>query len=524
MVTVADRFRHPYARVLTPGACRFVARLAQEFGPRIDHLLAERQRRRARLADGEKLDFLPDTRSIREADWTIAPIPSELHDRRVEITGPVDRKMIINAMNSGANVFMADFEDSTAPSWDNLMQGQINLADAIRGTISWEAPDTGRSYRLADETAVLFVRPRGLHLSEKHALLEGRSISASLFDFGLYAFHNALELRRQQRGLYVYLPKLESHVEARLWNDLFGVVEHELGTELGYIKATVLIETLPAAFEMHEILYELRAHSAGLNCGRWDYMFSFIKTRREDPAAVLPERGQLTMDQGFLLPYAKLLVKTCHQRGAHAMGGMAAQIPIKNDPAANARALAKVRADKLREVTLGHDGTWVAHPGLVPLAQSVFDEYMPCANQIVDRPDELRITASDLLSVPEGTRTREGLHHNVRVGLRYLESWLRQIGCVPIDNLMEDAATAEICRTQVWQWCHHRARLDDGTPITPELVERAIGTELQALDDGKDQARRWQEARMLFERLASDPLEEFLTIPAYDLMLSLNGG
>jgi malate synthase len=522
-LVVTGASRAPYASVLTSRALEFVADLAREFSPRINELLQTRRARQARFDAGERLDFLAETRAIRESDWKVAPPPQDLLDRRVEITGPVDRKMIINAMNSDANVFMADFEDSTTPTWDNLLQGQQNLIEAVRRKIGWIAPDTGRVYELSPATAVLFVRPRGLHLQEKHVTLDGQPIPGSLFDFGLYFFHNAKALCKEGSGPYFYIPKLESHLEARLWNDVFVRAQERLALARGTIKATVLIETLPAAFEMDEILYELREHSAGLNCGRWDYIFSFIKTLREDPRAVLPERGELTMDGGFLRPYTQLLIKTCHRRGTHAMGGMAAQIPVKGDPEANEEALQRVRADKLREVTDGHDGTWVAHPGLVPVAREVFDSHLRGPNQIAKKRDDVHVTRDDLLRVPGGTRTERGLRHNIRVGIRYVESWLRGTGCVPLYHLMEDAATAEICRAQVWQWQRHRAKLADGSEVTRDRISAIIEQETRDLVAAGDASRRWNEARALFETLCTqNAFEDFLTLPAYNLMLSLD--
>jgi malate synthase len=516
-LTILGRTTPEQAAVLTPPALQFVARLAREFGPRILERMQARRARQARFDRGERPDFLPETREIRESEWKAAPLPAVLDDRRVEITGPVDRKMIINALNSGANVFMADFEDSTAPTWSNLVSGQANLIDAVRGTIEWTAPDSGKTYRLGQRTATLFVRPRGLHLPESHVTLGGQPIPGALFDFGIYLFHNARALLERGVGPYFYVPKLESHLEARIWNDVFNRSEDELGLPRGSIRATVLIETLPAAFEMNEILYELREHSAGLNCGRWDYIFSFIKTVRGDPRAVLPDRAQLTMDGGFLHPYSRLLIETCHRRGVHAMGGMAAQIPRKDDTEANQLAMDKVRADKLREVKDGHDGTWVAHPGLVALAREIFDAHMPGKNQIQQKRPPSGVTRQDLLTIPEGSRTAAGLRHNIRVGLTYLESWLRGIGCVPIYHLMEDAATSEICRSQVWQWQRYGATLDDGTVVTPALVHDLIEQEQKGLVVVDETFRRFSEARELFEKLCtSEQLENFMTLPAYD--------
>jgi malate synthase len=506
------------ARVLTAEALAFVGALVAEFRPRLEELLARRKVMQSRLDAGERLDFLSETKSVRDADWTVAETPKNLRDRRVEITGPVDRKMIINALNSGANVFMADFEDATAPTWSNLIEGQDNLIDATRGVISFADDKTGKRYALNERVATLLVRPRGLHLPEKHAMLDGAPIPGALFDFGLHFFHNAKAAIERGTGPYYYLPKLESHLEARLWNDVFVAAEKLVGVPNGTIRATVLIETLPAAFEMDEILFELRDHAAGLNCGRWDYIFSFIKKHRNDPAAVMPDRAKVTMEMHFLRSYTQLLVKTCHRRRAHAMGGMAAQIPIKRDPVANEAALEKVRADKLREVKDGHDGTWVAHPGLVPIAREVFDQHLKGVNQLDVMRNDVNVTASDLLRVPEGPRSIEGLSHNVRVGVQYLEAWLGGLGCVPLYDLMEDAATAEISRSQVWQWVKHRAALDDGRTVTPELVREVIATELAALGPGT--ATRGP-ATTLFDRLAThDAFEEFLTLPAYEMLLS----
>jgi malate synthase len=513
--------------VLTPEALRFVAALGSEFGVRVEQLLQRRRERQARFDGGEKPDFLVETVEVRRNDWTVAPLPSDLQDRRVEITGPVDRKMIINALNSGARVYMADFEDSTTPTWENVVQGQLNLRDAVRRTITWEPPAGGRRYLLNERTAVLMVRPRGWHLPEKHARLGGRPIAGALLDFGLFFFHNAQELLRRGSGPYFYLPKMQGHLEARLWNDVFVFAQQALGLPRGSVRATCLIETLPAAFEMHEILWELREHSAGLNCGRWDYIFSFIKTLRNDPARVVPDRAQLTMDKGFLRAYVQLLIQTCHRRGAHAMGGMAAQIPIKDDPAASEAALAKVRADKLREVKDGHDGTWVAHPGLVPIAQAIFDAHMPGPNQIARQRGDVQVGRDDLLCVPEGTRTVDGLRHGLRVSVQYLESWLRGTGCVPLYNLMEDAATAEICRAQVWQWIRHKAALDDGQLLTAERFRGLLGAEVEQLRSElgpRFERGRFAEAVALFDRLSTAPeFEEFLTLPAYEQVLTLCG-
>ena len=510
------------AEVLSAPARAFLADLARRFSTPIAALLDRRAQRRARIASGaERLDFLAETEEVRRSDWRVAAVPPDLQRRAVEITGPTDRKMMINALNSGADVFMADLEDSSAPTWGNVIAGQVNLRDAVRRTIAWDDPDTRKAYRLNDRTATLVVRPRGLHLVERHLLVDDQPIPGALVDAGLFLFHNAQALIERGTGPYLYLPKLESHLEARLWNEVLTHAERTLGLAHGVIKATVLIETLAAAFEMDEILWELRDHATGLNCGRWDYIFSFIKYRAHDPEAVLPDRSQVTMEQPCMRAYTQLAVKTCHRRGAHAIGGMAAQIPIKGDAEANERALAKVRADKLREVRDGHDGTWVAHPGLVPVAREIFDAHMSGANQLHRLRDDHQATAADLLRVPAGTRTEEGLRHNVRVGVQYIEAWLRGIGCVPLYHLMEDAATAEISRAQVWQWMRYRARLDDtGATVTPELLDRVLDEEMQriATEIGAARARagRFPEARALFARLASgDPLAEFLTSAAY---------
>ena len=512
--------------VLTPAALAFVADLARAFGPRIREVLTARAARRARLEAGAPFDFLPETAAVRAGDWTVAPLPADLLDRRVEITGPVDRKMVVNALNSGARVFMADFEDATCPTWENQIEGQQNLFDAVRRTISLEAK--GKTYRLNAQIATLLVRPRGFHLDEKHVTVDGLPCPGAVFDFGLYFFHNAKELLARGTGPYFYLPKLEGHLEARVWNDVFVHAQRALGLPIGTIKATVLIETLPAAFEMDEILYELRDHSAGLNCGRWDYIFSFIKKRAHDPAALVPDRAQLTMDKGFLRAYSELLIRTCHRRNVHAMGGMAAQIPIKGDDAANEAAFAKVRADKVREATSGHDGTWVAHPALVPVALEVFDALMPGKNQLDKKREDVSVTAADLLAIPPGTRTEAGLRHNVRVGVQYIEAWLRGQGCVPLYNLMEDAATAEISRAQVWQEIRHEAKLDDGSVVTRARLAKILDEELAhvAAEVGAERfgAGQFAEARALFERLSTEPtFEEFLTLSAYEHVLAHGG-
>jgi malate synthase len=493
-----------YAQILTAAALDFVAGLARRFEPRRRELLARRAQRQRDFDAGDLPAFLDSTADVRAAEWRVAPIPRDLMDRRVEITGPVDRKMVINALNSGAQVYMADFEDSHSPTWSGTIDGQINLRDAVQGTIEFRTPD--KHYTLNPKTATLMVRPRGWHLVERHVLVDGDPISASLFDFGLFFFHNARTLIAKGSGPYFYLPKLESHLEARLWNDVFVAAQEALGLARGTIRATVLIETIPAAFEMDEILYELREHSAGLNCGRWDYIFSFIKKFRTRPEFMLPDRARVTMDRHFLKSYVDLLIRTCHRRGIHALGGMAAQIPIKGDPAANERALDKVRQDKLREVHAGHDGTWVAHPGLVPVANEAFAS-LATSHQLSVRRDDVHVTPQDLLRVPDGEITEAGLRTNVDVGIKYLESWLRGVGCVPIYNLMEDAATAEISRSQVWQWVRHGARLADGRVVTEKLVRELIAEEFPTESLATD---------LFAQLMTGSEFPEFLTLAAYE--------
>jgi len=504
--------------VLTAEASAFLRKLATQFEPRRQELLARRRVVQQEIDNGKLPDFLPETAEIRQGDWKVAAIPNDLRDRRVEITGPVDRKMIINALNSGANVFMADFEDSNSPTWSNNIEGQRNLRDAVRGSIEYVSPE-GKKYQLGANRATLVVRPRGWHLNEKHFEVEGEPISASLFDFGLFFFHNAADLLSQGTGPYFYLPKMESHLEARLWNDVFCFAQDELEIPRGSIRATVLIETILAAFEMDEILYELREHSAGLNCGRWDYIFSFIKKFRAHPEFVLPDRSLVTMEAPFLSAYVELLIQTCHRRGIHAMGGMAAQIPIRNDAAANEQALDKVRRDKLREVKAGHDGTWVAHPGLVPVAKQIFDQYMPEPNQIAKQRVNRTIKAQDLLAVPEGDITEAGLRWNIDVGLQYLHSWLQGSGCVPIYNLMEDAATAEICRAQVWQWVRHGAHLKDARLVTEALVKEIIAQRTEELSSGSGNDEKLRQAANILEELTTGrEFPDFLTLASYDLL------
>jgi malate synthase len=508
------------AEVLSPAALSFIGELAERFAKRVSPLLAARDARQARIDAGEVPGFLQETAAVRAGDWRIAGIPGDLQDRRVEITGPTDRKMIINALNSGARVFMADCEDSLSPGWDNVIRGQANLADAVRRRITHTAPD-GREYRLNDRTAVLVVRPRGWHLEEKHLLWDGRPIPGALVDFGLYLLHNHAELLARGTGPYFYLPKLESHREARLWAEVFDFAERRLGLAHGTIKCTVLIETILAAFEMDEILFELRDYIVALNCGRWDYIFSFIKKFANRPGFLLPDRQQVTMTTHFLRSYSLLCIQTCHRRGALAMGGMAAQIPIKNDPVANEAALAKVRADKEREAGDGHDGTWVAHPALVPVAMEVFDRLMPGPNQVHRLREDVKVAAADLLRVPDGQITDAGLRNNVSVALQYTAAWLSGNGCVPIYNLMEDAATAEISRAQVWQWIRDPGGvLADGRRVTVELFREVLAAEKarlrSELGDAAWSAGGFPLAARLVDEITTAPaFAPFLTLAAY---------
>jgi malate synthase len=511
------------AEILSAEALTFLAGLHRRFNRRRLELLVRRMGRQEDFDAGKLPDFLTETAAIRDGDWKVAAIPADLLDRRVEITGPVDRKMIVNALNSGAKVFMADFEDATSPMFANMVEGQANLKDRWAGKIDFADPATGKTYALKRDPAVLMVRPRGWHLPERHVAVDGEEMSGSLFDFGLYVFHCAKAQMAQGATPAFYLPKLESRLEARLWDEVFTHAERELGAPHGSFKATVLIETLPAAFEMDEILYELRDHIVGLNCGRWDYIFSFIKRLGKNPAFLTPDRSEMTMGKAFLSAYSLLLIKTCHRRGAFAMGGMAAQIPVKGDKKANEEAFAKVRADKEREARNGHDGTWVAHPDLVPIAREVFDRLMPQPNQLSILRDDVHATQADLIEVHKGKRTEEGLRENIRVGVQYIEAWLRGRGAVPIYNLMEDAATAEISRAQVWQWLHLKASLDDGREATPALFKEALKGEMErvkgevgakAFDGG-----RFKEAIQLFSDMSlADTFEEFLTLPAYKLI------
>lgn len=522
-VDIKGEMARGFDTILTPEALAFVSTLHAEFDGRRRELLDRRVARQAEIDAGHLPDFLPETRHIREGDWRIAPVPADLQDRRVEITGPVDRKMVINALNSGARTYMADFEDSHAPTWADTIQGQINLRDAVRREIAFTSPE-GKHYRLNPAVATLIVRPRGWHLVEKHAVVDGRPVSGSLFDFALFFFHNARRLIADGSGPYFYLPKLESHLEARLWNDVFLRAQELLGIPRGTIKATVLIETILAAFEVDEILYELREHMAGLNCGRWDYIFSFIKRFKNVPGYLFPDRAQITMTRHCMHSYSLLVIKTCHRRGAHAIGGMAAQIPIKADPEANAAALAKVRDDKSREAGDGHDGTWVAHPGLVAVALAEFDRLMPAANQVDRQREDVTVTAADLLKLPEGTITEGGLRTNVSVGVQYMAHWLSGNGCVPLYHLMEDAATAEISRTQLWQWVHHPGGvLADGRKVDLALFRTVLGEEMdrirEQVGDAAFAAGNYDTAARLFDEIvARDTLDEFLTLRAYEYL------
>ena len=512
--------------VLTPLSMQLLASLHRRFNPRRLELLAAREQRQAEIDQGALPDFVqayPPLAAAEAApgDWTVAPIPADLRDRRVEITGPVDRKMIINALNAPVKAFMADFEDSCSPTWGNLIRGQVNLRDAVRGTISFPDRENGRIYRLAEKTATLIVRPRGWHMPEKHVRIGGEVVSGALFDFALYMANNYEALARKGSGPYFYLPKIESHLEARLWNDVFVATQDALGMKRGTIRATVLIETVLAAFEMDAILFELREHCSGLNCGRWDYIFSYIKKFRNWPDFLLPDRSAVTMDRHFLKSYVDLLIQTCHRRGAHAMGGMAAQIPSRHDHSANELALARVRADKLREVNAGHDGTWIAHPGLAATALAAFDSVMSGPNQIDVKRADVNVSVADLLRAPSGDITEGGLRSNIRVGVQYVESWLRGNGCVPLYGLMEDAATAEICRAQLWQWIRHGARTNDGRLITAGRFDRLLTDELDRIHSEVGSARLAggvfpTAARLFAEMIQGDSFDEFLTLPAYE--------
>ncbi|WP_338787449.1 malate synthase A [Metabacillus sp. FJAT-53654] len=518
---IVGEMKREFQQVLTPEALQFIEKLERNFGTRRRELLQKRVERQQEIDLGKLPGFLPETEHIRNGDWTVAPIPEDLQDRRVEITGPVDRKMVINALNSGAKVFMADFEDATSPSWHNIIGGQVNLRDAVRKTISYQN-ESGKAYQLNEEIAILKVRPRGWHLEEKHIELDGKRMSASLVDFGLFFFHNAKELIKRGSGPYFYLPKMESYLEARLWNEVFCFAQDELNITQGTVKATVLIETIMAAFEMDEILYELKEHSAGLNCGRWDYIFSYLKKLRNCESVILPDRAQVTMTVGFMRSYSLLAIKTCHKRNAHAMGGMAAQIPVKNNPEKNERAYEKVRADKEREATEGHDGTWVAHPALIKVAMDVFDGHMKTPNQLYRKRKDVEVTAEDLLEVPDGTITEEGVRTNIDVGIRYLASWLSGRGAAPIHNLMEDAATAEISRAQLWQWIRHpRGILEDGRKLTfglyDQMREEEVRNIREAVGEVAFQKGNFEKAIEVFDELVKrNEFIDFLTIPSYE--------
>ena len=521
-VAIIGTIAPAWTDILSPQAMAFVAKLARKFEPRRRELLALRARRQKEFDAGKLPDFLPATRHVRDSEWRVGSAPHDLQDRRVEITGPTDRKMVINALNSGANVFMADFEDSNAPTWSNMIEGQLNLRDAVRRTITFTAPD-GRDYRLNERIATLLVRPRGWHLLEKHLLVDGEPVSAAIFDFGLYFFHNAKALLALGSGPYFYLPKLEGHLEARLWNDIFVAAQRELGVPQGTIKATALVETVLAAFEMEEILHALREHCVGLNIGRWDYIFSCIKKFRANHGFCLADRAQVTMTAPFMRAYALLLISTCHRRGAFAIGGMAAQIPIKNDPLANAAALQKVRADKLREVTDGCDGTWVAHPGLVEVAKAVFDPHMPTPNQVHRTRDDVRVTTAELLDFqPQKPITEAGLRNNISVGIQYIGAWLAGNGCVAVNNLMEDVATAEIARSQIWQWIRSpNGVLEDGRKVTKDLFRSLLAEELRSarnlLGATAWNTGRYKDAARLFDQITgSEEYVEFLTLPGYE--------
>ena len=523
-VEILGKLSPEFEEILTQQAIDFIANLQRAFGSRRNELLQKRKELQFEIDEGKILDFLSETENIRRSEWTIAPIPDELQDRRVEITGPVERKMIINALNSDAKVFMADFEDSNTPTWNNIIQGQINLRDAVNRSISFTNPN-GKHYSLNEKIAVLMVRPRGWHLVEKNVLIDGEQISGSIFDFGLYFFHNVKSLIENGSGPYFYLPKLESHLEARLWNDIFIMAQSELGVPQSTIKATVLIETITAAFEMDEILYELREHSAGLNCGRWDYIFSCIKKFRNNRDFCLADRALITMTTHFMHSYSLLCIRTCHKRNAHAMGGMAAQIPIKTDAEANEIALEKVRADKEREANDGHDGTWVAHPGLVQIALDAFNAVMPQPNQIDCKRDDVNITADDLLKFePEEPITENGLRTNINIGIQYLGSWLAGSGCVPIFNLMEDAATAEISRSQIWQWINSpKGVLEDGRKVDIELFRKILAEELpnvrKIVGEEAYNSGTYEKAAKLFDEITTTKdFVEFLTLPAYKMM------
>src|SRR5471032_1875101 len=519
-LNILDRNVPGLDQILTPEAEAFLVELQMRFNPRRQELLAKRAERAKRLATGEPMNFLAETKAVREGEWKVASTPADLQDRRVEITGPSEPKMMINALNSGARCFMADLEDSLSPTWSNCIEGQVTLTQGVRRTVQFDSPE-GKQYRLKEKTAVLLVRPRGWHLNERHVTLDGEEMSGSLFDFGLYFFHNAKELLARGSGPYFYLPKMESHLEARLWNDVFTHAEATLGVPHGSVRGTMLIETILATFEAEEMLYELREHASGLNCGRWDYIFSRIKKLPKH--GMFPDRAQVTMTSPFMRAYCLHVIKICHRRGAFAMGGMAAQIPIKNNPAANEAAMAKVLADKEREATDGHDGTWVAHPGLVPIALQAFDKHMPQPNQVSKQRPDVNVTAAELLAAPPGNITEAGVRLNLSVGVQYLEAWLGGLGCVPLYNLMEDAATAEISRAQLWQWHRFGASLADGRKIDSALYDKFMAEELTKIQGelGPDRYARgnFPKATEMFMRMVkADKFDEFLTLPAYEAL------
>jgi len=525
-VVVLGTMKPGYERIVTDEALAFVADLERKFGARRRELLVARAERQKKFDAGELPDFLPETKAIREGDWKIAPIPKDLLDRRIEITGPVDnRKMVINALNSGANSYMTDFEDAASPTWDNMIGGQLNLLDLWADTIGFTDPANGKTYdaQPIGERATLIVRPRGWHLEEAHITVDGHNMSGGMFDFGMYLFHSHQALKDNKTGPYYYLPKMESHLEARLWNDVFTHAEKALGLKVGTARCTILIETLPAAFEMDEILYELREHIVGLNCGRWDYIFSYIKRLGKNPNYILPDRSQVVMGDAFLAAYSLLLIKTCHKRGAFAMGGMAAQIPVKGDDAANEAAFAKIRADKEREANNGHDGTWIAHPGMVDVVKEIFDK-LPGTNQLARERQDVNVGQKELVAPHKGERTEEGMRECCRVGVQYIEAWLSGRGAVPLYNLMEDAATAEISRTQIWQWLYHGVDLSDGRKVTPELFQEILDDEMNQVKDVLGDERwtsgHFDEAIKIFADMATaDDCEEFLTLPAYELLV-----
>ncbi|MGL4636348.1 MAG: malate synthase A [Beijerinckiaceae bacterium] len=523
VISVKGKLAPRFEEILTTEALLFVADLHKRFDATRKRLLAVRAERQKLFNAGETPDFLKETKHVRDGNWKVGKIPADLMDRRVEITGPTDRKMVINALNCGAKVFMTDFEDANSPTWTNCIEGQLNLKDRWNGTIDFTDATTGKAYKLGANPAVLIVRPRGWHLMEEHITVDGEAMSGSLFDFGMYLFHNAKKAIAAGSGPYYYLPKMESHLEARLWNDVMVHAQEKLGLKVGTIKATVLIETLPAAFEMDEILFELKDHIVGLNCGRWDYIFSFIKKLAKNTNFVLPDRSQVVMSKAFLQAYSLLLIKTCHKRGAFAMGGMAAQIPIKNNPEANAAAFAKVKADKEREAGNGHDGTWVAHPDLVPVAMEVFNRMMPQANQLTKMREDVTVTAKDLVEVHTGTRTEEGFRENIRIGVQYMEAWLRGKGAVPIYNMMEDAATAEISRAQIWQFVRNGVTLEGGIKVTPEWFNKVYDEEMLKVKGEIGEAAfnggRFPDATKLFKQMSVAPdFADFLTLPAYQMI------